>query len=430
MLNRTQNTNGLTNFNKVAFITICFLFALLPFHYYISGRIDSVWTFPFYRELFAVVFCFIIFVNNAHNNLKILSWRIPYSILFVLMWYFYILAAYIVDPGISIYGEDITRASLQLSKFSPGAYVLRNSFLYFPLLILIYLRGLNKREFKFLLSIVVFCAPLSIISLYRYYGMENLTSVLIQLELSGKSGLPYNTYIPYLSFVFISGIYLFLISKGFFSKIVLLLVNSFVFGVIIFSTSRQTVLFCILGGSGFSLSQKSKLSLIISIFILFGIAYYFLSFSDALGSLYLTPAAFETTRFEIMKNGLQKLDAPGDWFFGKGLTSVIFSGPHNNYIRVIQRIGIFGMLLTFFPFIYAFLNINMKIIKYWNLKIFDRNLALFITMGIFFTLYHSFFGYPHSDAFNNPFVWLGLSIYLVMKKDLIALKPGNMIDRL
>jgi hypothetical protein len=415
---------GLIYFNNLSFFSVCILFGLLPFHYYIT------WSFPYYRELLALIFFIIIMANMTHYIFKFLSWEFPYILLFVFAWSFFILAAYIVDPGISIYGEDITRASLQLSKFSPGAYVLRNSFLYFPLLILIYLRGLNKREFIFLLSIVVFCAPLSIISLYRYYGMENFTSVLIQLDESGKSGLPYNTYIPYLSFVFISGIYLLYSVKGYFPKIVFLILSSFIFGVIILSTSRQTVLFCILGGSGFSLSQKSKLSLIISIFILFGIAYYFLSFSDALGSLYLTPAAFETTRFEIMKNGLQKLDAPGNWFFGKGLTSVIFSGPHNNYIRTIQRIGIFGMLLTFFPFIYAFLNINMKIIKYWNLKIFDRNLAWFITMGIFFTLYHSFFGYPHSDAFNNPFVWLGLSIYLVMKKDLIALKPGNMIDRL
>ena len=338
------------------------------------------------------------------------------------MWSFYVLAAYTVDPEISIYNEDITRASVQLSRFSPGAYVLRNLFLYFPLLLIIYLRGLDKREFIFLLSIVVFCAPFSIISLYRYYGMENFSSALYILELYGKSGLPYNTYIPYLSFVFISGIYLLFIYKGFFYKIVLLLVNIFIFGVIVFSTSRQTVLFCIIAGAGYLIIQRSKVKLIISLCFALGLTMYIISFSDVLHTLYLSPKALDSERFMIMKDGLQRLNSYSDWLFGKGLTSVIFSGPHNNYIRVVQRIGIIGMGLTFAPFIYAFISLARRMKKYWTFKNFDRNLSWFLLMAVFFTLFHSFFGYPHSDAFNTPFVWLGLSLYLILNKNLISFK--------
>ena len=257
--------------------------------------------------------------------------------------------------------------------------------------------------------------------------MENFTSVLIQLELSGKSGLPYNTYIPYLSFVFISGIYLLLIYKSFFSKIVLLLVNSFIFGVILFSTSRQTVLFCFIACLGFLIIQRSKIKLIISLCFVLGITYYLITFSDVLFTLYFSPKAVESERFSIMNDGLQKLNGYSDWLFGKGFTSVVFSGPHNNYIRVLQRIGIFGVVLTFAPFIYAFISLAIRMIKYWNNKIFDRNLAWFLTMAIFFTLFHSFFGYPHADAFCTPFVWLGLSLYMILNKNLIYFKSIKVI---
>lgn len=54
-----------------------------------------------------------------------------------------------------------------------------------------------------------------------------------------------------------------------------------------------------------------------------------------------------------MSKGLDLL-SPEDYIFGAGLTSVIVRGPHNDYIRWIQRIGIPGMVLSFLPFVIAF----------------------------------------------------------------------------
>ena len=54
-------------------------------------------------------------------------------------------------------------------------------------------------------------------------------------------------------------------------------------------------------------------------------------------------------RFEIWKNSLSMLDI-SEWFTGAGLTSVLVSGPHNDYIRWLQRAGFIVMFISFYPY--------------------------------------------------------------------------------
>ena len=323
-----------------------------------------------------------------------------------------------VDPEISIYGEDIMGASLQLERFAPKNYVLRNLFLYLPLLYVITLRGLSKQELKFLLSIIVFAAPFSTILFCQDFKLDSFQSAIRLLDTTGH-GIGYNTYVPYLTFPFIAGLYLLFCFESRFLKVITLLAVLFNLGFILYSTSRQSSLFCLIALTAFLFSQKFKLNSFIVVFGLFGIVWYCLSLSDVFMTRYFSAEFLQTSRWEIMKNGLQFLNTPFDWLVGKGLSSVISSGPHNNYIRFIQRIGIVGMMLTFLPFVYAFAKTIVKILHYWNYKLFDRNLGCFITMSLFFTLYHSFFGYPHEDAFCAPYVWLGLAFWLIMNQQLI-----------
>jgi O-antigen ligase len=133
-------------------------------------------------------------------------------------------------------------------------------------------------------------------------------------------------------------------------------------------------------------------------------------FPETLINRYFSSEISESARYEIMVNGIRELTSVSDWIWGKGLSSVIYSGPHNNYIRFVQRIGLIGMLLTFWPFFYVFKKITSKIIHFRNKKWFDSNMAIFSLLCLFFTLFHSFFAYPHEDAYNAPYVWLGLAI--------------------
>lgn len=403
---------GVMLLDRLEFVTICLLFTVLPFHFLITD------TYSFYRELFALMFCLMIMVHMAHMLLKTSSCRVSYISFFILMWVFYLIICYMVDPEISLYGEDIMGASVQLARFTPKDYVLRNLFLYLPLLYIIALRDLTKRELMFLLSIVVFSSPFSIILFCRDFALDNFQSALNLLNATGH-GVGYNTYIPYLTFPFIAGLYLLSCFENRFLKIITLAIVLFDLAFILYSTSRQASLFCLIAVTGFVYFQRFKLTSILVVFGVFGVVYYCISLSGVFMLRYLSSEFLQTARWDIMKHGLQMLNTPMDWLVGKSLSSVIFSGPHNNYIRFIQRIGIVGMLLTFLPFVYALAKTIMKIRRCRIYKCFDWNLAWFIAMALFFTLYYSFFGYPHEDAFCAPYVWLGLAFWLVVNKQLM-----------
>jgi O-antigen ligase len=110
-----------------------------------------------------------------------------------------------------------------------------------------------------------------------------------------------------------------------------------------------------------------------------------------------------------MKNGLQMLSTQ-QYVFGAGLSSVIVAGPHNDYIRWTQRIGVLGMLLSFAPFVLA-LKYNLKAIMKHN-----KSIYFLTSSGLFFTLYHSFFEYPRDDAYQSLYVFLGLALWLAVSR--------------
>ncbi|KTD24333.1 Lipid A core - O-antigen ligase and related enzymes [Legionella lansingensis] len=118
-------------------------------------------------------------------------------------------------------------------------------------------------------------------------------------------------------------------------------------------------------------------------------------------------------RWEIIKDGLTRLKS-SEYLIGVGLTAVINSGPHNDYVRWLQRIGIFAMIIGFAPFLIAASRSYQS--KYRT----ERNgFMLYLFLSVMFTLYHSLFGYPREDAYQALYCFLGLAMWLGAKKNFI-----------
>lgn len=125
-------------------------------------------------------------------------------------------------------------------------------------------------------------------------------------------------------------------------------------------------------------------------------------------------------RIQIGINGLKKLSL-FEWWMGAGLTSVIVSGPHNDYIRWTQRIGIPMMFFGFFPFFIAFIK-SIRLARSYRV---DNTLFVFLTLVIGFTLFHSLFGYPREDANQAVAAYLGLALWFGAYRERLILNIGQ-----
>ena len=111
-------------------------------------------------------------------------------------------------------------------------------------------------------------------------------------------------------------------------------------------------------------------------------------------------------RFIAMANGLDLL-SPYHYITGAGLTSVIVSGPHNDYIRWTQRVGLFYMIILFYPYFSAAFKCFISTLR-------ERSdlIIFYIGISIFFIIYHSVFGYPREDVYQSVWAYLGITMWL------------------
>lgn len=395
--------NGILN--KISMIAIYSLFILFPFNFLVSD------VFVFYRETLALLFILIILNYSYINRFNLLILPNNYIIIVLLFWVLYIVFCYMFDPQISLYpGEDLTQVTEQLTKISRSDYMIRNLFLYLPLTALIFIRGLTTREFNTLLLLICVVCPISVILYYQYQGFSSIADAMVRLKVTGHGLTAYNDFIPYITFPFISGIFLFYRFKNYILRFALLSLIIFYFLIIVFSTSRQSFLFCLVAFLTYAYLRARKIIPIALVFSIVG--YFFITSFEELQLRFLTSQAVESNRGEIILQGLSMVGGIKEWLIGNGLSSVIQSGPHNNYVRFLQRIGIIGMVLTYLPFLYIFFKIIKETRHFSSYPWFDLDLAWFLLMAIGFTLYHSLFGYPHEEMWSAPFVWLGLSLGL------------------
>lgn len=372
---------------------------------------------PFYREIFAIFFILLIlkqkkldisqFILNRKFFLVNVS-LIIFPLLIIILGF--------IDPMVSLYPDTLKKATDFGGDINPKFYIFRNAVIYLPMLFYISIRGLSTKDINKIASVIAFFAPISICTYLFNLGYPN-PPFSVNGFVSGDLELEYNTFVPCFSLSVLSIIYLLdvkVFSYSKFIKIVLITILVFILFFIFFSTSRQALLLCFIYILIFFFRIFSFRWLRNSIFYLIAIASLIYLYQWSISNfgenirLFYRLTDFETTtsRIEIMLAGIKKLEG-FQFFTGAGLTSVLVSGPHNDYIRWTQRIGLIFMFISFYPFFSAMLrsffdiSINKKYKVY--LYIFCINL---------FVLYNSFFGYPREDAYQSIFCFLGIAIWL------------------
>ena len=105
----------------------------------------------------------------------------------------------------------------------------------------------------------------------------------------------------------------------------------------------------------------------------------------------------------------------------------LYSGPHNDYLRHLQRTGLIGTIASFFPIIYLF---YFFLLKSYRKFIFNENSSLvyIFLVGIGTVLYYSLFVYPREDVYASGIFWFSLIIiygYLNNQKKINEKKNTN-----
>lgn len=403
----------------VGFFAVLSLFIANAFHFNIYQQ------YVYYRELFAVIFAILILARLlvlGRDN-RLINRTMFYLLLFpvfLFIWSF-------IDPGVPLYGGyDIEGVSSQLDDVPLTLYVLRNSLLYIPLVVYFYIRGINIQELRIVAATAIFISPFSVFAYLASGELENMALTLGGGSALGGQGIAYNSYVPYLTFHVLCGIYLLFSPGNRFIKLMVLLCVVVTSLFILFSTSRQSVLFILLtfvsflyltNNRGWRVSKWLTVGIIVVGSLSF--ALYLTreveladTFLIRFGSVQGFISDDESGRINSAIHGIAMLN-PFEWLFGAGLTSVIVSGPHNDYIRWVQRIGIPMMILGFLPFIRAF----VRCARLSRMFPTANSIFVFLALATGFTLYHSIFGYPREDANQAVAVYLGLALWFGAYRD-------------
>ena len=399
--------------DTVGLFAVLGLLVVNAFHYNINP------TFPFYRELFGVLFVILsgryLFTSTQalESNTSQMNRPLFYLLLFpalLFVWSF-------IDPGVPLYGGYMLElVSNQLGGTPLSLYVLRNALLYLPMVVYLYLRGLNLKEIRLIALTAIMVAPLSVGAFLQHGELTTLAKLGVVAELGGF-GVAYNSYVPYLNFLVLCGIYLLFSSSNYYFKWIALINVVIVSIYCLLTTSRSSVMFIGISFLAFFfLSREGKsprikwinlTAFVILAMVLFSYFTQGYVFSPIFLDRYADVAGFfGTTRLDTAIHGLNKLD-PIEWLTGAGLTCVVFSGPHNDYIRWTQRVGVFLMLFGFSPFFITFAQSIKLALRNRN----DNTLYIFLALAIFYTLFQSGFGYPREEANQAVAVYFGLALW-------------------
>ena len=397
--------------NRVGIYALYLLMVMVPLHF----EVTKYSSLTFYRELFGLFFILLLISNLIDK--RFLNVKMRYEIFFLLLFPLLLCISAIYDPMVNLYSNNwglgvIT--STYDSNLDPRLYVIRNAVLYLPMVLYFSIRGITKGELKNIALVSIIIAPLSILLylLSVYESGEFSLFLLGDMAEAGGANIAYNSYVPYLTFPFISAIYILFTKSSFLEKNIGVFSISIMIIFMFLSSSRQSVLliaFSLLVFSSFDKSGMGRKFIGYSIVVLVvSIIYYYITVDVELnqGLVDKYSSGGETSRFTILLHGLGLLRVE-EFFIGAGLTSVVNSGPHNDYLRWTQRVGLLFMIISFTPYFIAFIRAALKALEET-----ERVHLIYIALSIFYTLYHSLFGYPREDAFQALFCFLGLALWL------------------
>ena len=399
--------------NIFGFLLLLLFLSITPFHFYS----EYFGIFSLYREMMALIFLILLLVNlYAAGPISINPRKeIWYLILFPIL----LMISAIYDPMVMLYREQNYMGGAGVSDITnfevdPRVYILRNAIIYLPMTFYIASRGLSEKEIQQIAFISVFIAPFSVLA-YLLHILESTNfSIFLLGEVAEKGSgiIAYNSYVPYLTFPVISGMYLLSNSSSLVKKIIIIGSLSVVSIFIFLSSSRQSLLFMIIAISAFMVFGNAKASLKRTLYFSLAALVIYLSYTyimldyDLEDGLVEKYQYGENSRFAVMYDGITRME-PYQFFTGAGLSSIISSGPHNDYIRWTQRVGILFMIIAFIPYYMVGIKCLKNIFR-------DKNdlLSLYFGFAVSFVIYHSVFGYPREDAFQAIWCYLGISLWL------------------
>lgn len=405
-----------TLLETLGLVALLLLLAGTAFHFETSK------SYLYYRELFSALFAalWLWLLLTRTWFLQGGDPRIDKSLFYLTLFPVLLVLWSLGDPGVPLYGAtDLAGGvSEHVDANDSTLYVLRNALLYIPMVLYFSLRGLNEQELRLIALFAVLIAPFNVASYLQSGDPATFLASLGVLAEIGGDGVDYNSYVPSLTFPIICGLYLLFSQFSLPLKAIVLLCIVATGIFILLSTSRQSVIFVILsivvfyyftkGGKQFSKLIKFA-AIAFGAMVAFSIIMDEADFHDNFKERFSSVSQLtgdSTGRKAIALNGLLIL-SPTQWFTGAGLTSVIVSGPHNDYIRWMQRVGVFVMLIGFMPFFIVF----QKSYKLMTRAKQGHALYVFLCLSIGFILYHSLFGYPREDAFQAPYAYMGLALW-------------------
>ena len=319
------------------------------------------------------------------------------------------------DTNKKLYGSIAENGVGQSSSFVNEdlgvIYVLRNAFTYIPIMFFYFFnRGVLSLKFiKCLFFVFILLSPFGIYSFTSAaFGDTPLT--LENILLYGQTYIPFNTYVPFLGLIICICLYFIHIeTNGYIKFYSILLYFNIVFYTFL-SSSRQSLLFIIVATLLFMYYSFNYRSLLV--FLLFiclvVVGLIFLTSNYNINSEVIAKfldggfsAASESSRIGKIREGFGLMETY-EYLIGSGISSVPFSGPHNDFVRWIQRAGVFVGLFGFLPF---FLLMRASISSY---RLYKDKIYLFILSTSIFTIFTSFFGYPRDDTFQSLFVFSGI----------------------
>ena len=399
--------------NQIGIFVLYLLISLVPFHFNLTEYPSLL----LYRELIAIIFILLILINLYEG--KLIDFKMRSELFFLILFPVLLFFAAFYDPMINLYTDYWGWVSKTFQAADPRVYIIRNAVLYLPMILYFAIRGLSQEEIKNIAIICIFIAPFSILFyLLSVYDDGNFSIFLLSdMAEVGGANIQYNSYVPYLTFPFISGIYLLSTRNSFWIKCLSFGSISIMSIFMFLSSSRQSMLLLLFALLVFALFDKTgkgrKLILYAvgfsSVFFFFYLITVDVTVNENLIDKYNSGA--ETSRFNIFIEGLGLLRIH-EFFTGAGLSSVVNSGPHNDYLRWTQRVGLIFMIVSFLPF---FISLKGAVYKVLIEK--EKVHFIYIALSIFFTIYHSLFGYPREDAFQALFCFLGLGIWLGFSKN-------------
>ena len=397
----------------------------------------------FYKEIISLFFIFILYFEikiNKINLLKIFSKK-EVTIFFFSYAVFAILLS--IHPG--SLDPEFYKSSLRLKNISNEnlliLYVLKNFIVFMPVVFFFIITNLNKNLIIIFLRIFFFTGIINYF-LFTFILIKNNEISFYQFITYNNFYSQTNDFIPIFSIFYSIGLYFSLNSnkENKILKFTNFFLTSFYFYIIFLSSSKASLLFAGLVFFAVTIiSFRKKFFYYFIVFKIlficifhFAINFYLIDenkikindnrvkiIENKNNNFYpLLNPNFErlnlTPRYEVLKEfkkyfiiSIKRNDL---FLIGNGSLSSMFSGFHNDYMRIYYRSGLIGLLSSFFSifyFLFLFIKFCFENVRFSK----DLNLVYLIAVFSSFVPYYSLFAYPRESAYLSGMHWF--SLYLI-----------------